>query len=135
MAARGRDDPERSSFRVKVSGDRIEGRAPGIDRAKLRRLKSGQLAVESDVDLHALDAKTARRVLREALAAAWEEGQRCVLVVHGKGIHSEGEPVLRSALVGWLEEPPLASRVLAFVSAAPRDGGAGATYVLLRRQR
>jgi DNA-nicking Smr family endonuclease len=38
-------------------------------------------------------------------------------------------------MIGWLTSPPLAARVMAFASALPRDGGAGACYVLLRRVR
>jgi DNA-nicking Smr family endonuclease len=44
-------------------------------------------------------------------------------------------PVLKEAVLGWLCEPPLARLVMAFASAVPEHGGAGATYVLLRRQR
>jgi DNA-nicking Smr family endonuclease len=35
----------------------------------------------------------------------------------------------------WLEEPELRRHVLARASAQPRHGGAGATYLLLRRHR
>jgi DNA-nicking Smr family endonuclease len=57
-----------------------------------------------------------------------------VLVVHGRGLHSPGAPVLKHALPGWLAEPPLGQRVLAFASATPPHGGTGATFVLLRRE-
>jgi DNA-nicking Smr family endonuclease len=43
--------------------------------------------------------------------------------------------VLKGGVVDWLVEAPLASLVLAFATAQPRDGGAGASYVLLRRAR
>jgi DNA-nicking Smr family endonuclease len=42
-------------------------------------------------------------------------------------------PVLKNALVGWLSHGRLSRFVLAFCSARPVDGGAGAIYVLLRR--
>jgi DNA-nicking Smr family endonuclease len=35
----------------------------------------------------------------------------------------------------WLEEPALRPMILAREPAQPRHGGAGALYVLLRRQR
>jgi DNA-nicking Smr family endonuclease len=56
-----------------------------------------------------------------------------VLVIHGRGRHSESEPVLKDALLEWLAQPPLGPLVLAFASATGGDGGVGATYVLLRR--
>jgi DNA-nicking Smr family endonuclease len=43
------------------------------------------------------------------------------------------EPVLKEALLEWLAEPPIGPKVLAFTSARGRDGGVGATYVLVRR--
>ena len=56
-------------------------------------------------------------------------------MVHGRGRHSDAEPVLKEALLDWLAEPPLHQMVMAFASAAGGDGGVGATYVLLRRER
>ena len=53
--------------------------------------------------------------------------------MHGRGRHSEAEPVLKDALLEWLAEPPVGEKVLAFTSARGRDGGVGATYVLVRR--
>ena len=55
-------------------------------------------------------------------------------VVHGKGLRSKNQPVLRSALPEWLGDPRLEGRVLACAPAQPGDGGRGATYVLLRRR-
>jgi DNA-nicking Smr family endonuclease len=43
--------------------------------------------------------------------------------------------VLRDGLVEWLSQPALRDKVLAFAGALPRDGGEGATYLLLRRRR
>ncbi|HZY03963.1 MAG TPA: Smr/MutS family protein, partial [Anaeromyxobacteraceae bacterium] len=59
---------------------------------------------------------------------------RCVLLVHGRGLHSEKQvPVLKEALRGWLATARFGRHVLAFATARPQDGGAGAVYVLLRR--
>jgi DNA-nicking Smr family endonuclease len=35
----------------------------------------------------------------------------------------------------WLNEPDLRRMILAFSHAAPKDGGEGALYVLLKRKR
>jgi DNA-nicking Smr family endonuclease len=122
-------------FEVERSGERCEGLAHGIDRAHLARLRRGEQRVERRVDLHGLTAAEARRALAAELRAAFAEGVRCVLVVHGRGLHSEAGPVLRDGLAEWLTAPPLAPLVMAFASAQPRDGGPGASYVLLRRAR
>ena len=120
-------------FEVARVGERVEGRAPGIDRKHLRRLRSGDIRVDVRVDLHGLHGPEAREAVREALIGAAEAGQRCALVIHGRGHRSERGPVLKQGLLRWLAEPPLGARVMAFASATPADGGTGATYVLLRR--
>lgn len=122
-------------FAIERADERIEGLAPGIDRAWLRRLRAGELAPERRIDLHGLSARDASRTVFRALAAAYEAGHRCVLIVHGRGTRSAEGAVLRAALPHWLASPPTAARVMAFASAQPADGGAGATYVLLRRRR
>ncbi|HYB12904.1 MAG TPA: Smr/MutS family protein [Myxococcota bacterium] len=127
-----RDEP---SFHIVTSGERVEGVATGVDRAWLRRLRAGDVRVESRVDLHGLNARSAHVAIRRAIEAAYADGQRCVLVVHGRGLHSPEGPVLRAFLLRWLTESRVAPIVMAFASARPRDGGEGATYVLLRRTR
>ena len=109
------------------------GVASGVQASQLRRLRAGRIRPERRLDLHGLGADAARRALHGELTAAFGEGVRCVLVVHGRGLHSREAGVLRDALPGWLADPALEDRVLAFAPARPADGGAGASYVLLRR--
>lgn len=134
---RRRVDPadQATAFEIDRLGERIEGIAPGIDRDVLRRLRSGEIARDARLDLHGLHATAARRQVHENLQRVHAEGGRCVLVIHGRGRHSEAEPVLKEALLEWLAEPPVAPLVMAFASAIGGDGGVGATYVLLRRER
>jgi DNA-nicking Smr family endonuclease len=126
---------ERGGFALERLGEQSFGLAHGIDRQHLRRLRRGEVPVDQRVDLHGLVAKEARRRLAAELERAQAAGLRCVLVVHGRGLHSEGPAVLREGVTDWLTVPPLAARVMAFASARPEDGGSGATYVLLRRVR
>jgi DNA-nicking Smr family endonuclease len=132
---RRRGDVEGVRFEIDRLGERHEGSAPGTDRALLRRLRNGEIARDARIDLHGLAAAAARARLHETLARVHAEGGRCVLVIHGRGRHSETEPILKEALLDWLAEPPVGSLVLAFSSALGGDGGVGATYVLLRRER
>ncbi|MEE8580172.1 MAG: Smr/MutS family protein [Myxococcota bacterium] len=124
---------ETTPFDFPIPGEPRVGVAQGISRRQLQRLRDAEIRPEMTLDLHGRDSASARGELRKALERAWESGRRCVLVVHGRGRHSAGDPVLRDALLGWLAEPPLAGRVLAFTPAHHSDGGEGASYVLLRR--
>lgn len=122
-------------FVVERVGERTEGLAPGIDRKHLARLRRGDVEVDLRLDLHGLVAAEARRALRAELERASKAGLRCLLVIHGRGLHSEGFALLREGVMEWLTAPPLAGLVMAFASARPEHGGSGATYVLLRRAR
>ena len=132
---RRRGDDEGVQFEIDLLGERQEGIAPGTDRALLRRLRNGEIPRDARIDLHGLTAAAARARLHETLTRVHAEDGRCVLVIHGRGRHSETGPILKEALLGWLAEPPVGPLVLAFSSALGRDGGVGATYVLLRRER
>jgi DNA-nicking Smr family endonuclease len=109
------------------------GRRPGLGARDLRRLRAGKLRPEESIDLHGLTRIAARERLHMSLTRMSRTGVRCVLVIHGRGNRSEsGEPILKAALQDWLEEPPLDRIVVARAPARPRDGGEGATYLVLR---
>lgn len=114
-------------------GETLEGRAPGIDYDTVRRLKRGAFPVQARIDLHNQNRESAKRRLQTGLAGAQRAGQRTVLVIHGRGLHSEGDAVIRRELPGWLTSPPLAQIVMAFATAQPEHGGLGALYVLVRK--
>jgi len=80
----------------------------------------------------------AHRALAGFVRSARVDGKRCVLVITGRGAPKGpygGGGVLRAALPRWLDEPEFRPHVLAISTAQPRDGGAGALYVMLRRTR
>lgn len=120
-------------FAIERIGEQVEGKASGADDALLRKLRNGEFPPDARVDLHGLRVPAARRAVQETIGRVAAQSKRCVLVVHGRGRHSEAEPVLKEAFLEWLAEPPIGPQVLAFTSARGRDGGVGATYVLLRR--
>lgn len=122
-------------FVLEGEGEARAGRARDVSRRTLARLRRGAWPPEREVDLHGLRAGAAEAALRDALLAARRAGQRCVLAIHGRGRHSDAEPVVRAALAGWLTHPPLDAAVMAFASAPQALGGSGATLVLLRRPR
>jgi DNA-nicking Smr family endonuclease len=100
----------------------------------VRRLRRGEFAVQGHVDLHGMTREEAKGALFSFLSHARQAGKRCVLVVHGRGLHSKDQvPVLKDALKRWMSTARFGDHVLAFATARPHDGGAGAVYVLLRR--
>ena len=116
--------------------DTLQGAVAGLDPRVVKRLRKGEFTLQADLDLHGTDTKTARGLLERFLLDSHGRGLRCVRVVHGRGKNSPGGvPVLKGNLPRWLARGPARHLVLAYTSATPQDGGAGATYVLLRRGR
>ena len=112
------------------SGDTLAFTRPGLSRQILRKLRGGHWATQDQLDLHGSRSDEARGLLVAFLAQAVRRGQRCVLVVHGKGHGSKNrEPVLRRKVAGWLAQR---GDVLAFCQARPVDGGGGAVVILLK---
>ena len=121
-------------FDLADTDEYIEGRVAGLDQAIARRLRRGDYAVQGHVDLHGMTREEAKGAVDRYLREARNQGKRCVLVVHGRGLHSKDQlPVLKDALRNWLASARFGRHVLAFATARPVDGGGGAIYVLLRR--
>jgi DNA-nicking Smr family endonuclease len=113
------------------SGDELGFRRDGISESVLRRLRRGEYAIRDEIDLHGMTQDEARAALGAFLAEAVSQGQRCVRIIHGKGLGSGHRgPVLKSAVNRWLRRH---GDVVAFSSARRNDGGTGALYVLLAR--
>ncbi len=121
-------------FDITCTGEYLEGHAIPVDPATMKKLKDGELTIESHLDLHGYTKQAAEAALVSFILGAHALGQRVVLVIHGRGLKSSQGPVLKEHLVRWLTTGSLSHLILAFCSARPCDGGTGALYVLLKRQ-
>ena len=121
-------------FHVVESEEFYSGAAPGVSHELVEKLREGVFSFRRHVDLHGYTREDAKTALTDFIATARRDGERCVLVVTGRGKSSPGGiSVIREALPRWLGRFPLRSHVLAFCTARSVDGGPGAFYVLLRR--
>lgn len=126
--------PPETKLTVEGDSQRYTARAPGVSRAQLADLRAGKVHAEDTLDLHGDVVERAVARLRSFLGEADRLGRRCVLIVHGKGTHSEHGAPLREAVLGELLGA-CSGFVHALSTAAPADGGDGATYVMLRGRR
>ena len=119
-----------------ASDDRVdEGDAafavPGVDRREIRKLKRGDYAAAGRHDLHGMTAAEACASVKAFIDRSRHSRHRCICIVHGRGLHSEGRtPILRDRVRTYLRSH---RSVLAYADAPRSDGGAGAVYVLLRK--
>jgi DNA-nicking Smr family endonuclease len=119
---------------IRDTDEYVQGARPGLNPDIIHRLALGRFPVQAHLDLHGLTLAQARHQVEGFLLESRRMGLRCVLVIHGRGLSSpEGRPVLKPHLVAWLSRSGLRKHVLAFTSARPYDGGAGAVYILLRK--
>jgi len=105
----------------------------GFDRATETKLKKGKLELEGRIDLHGMTQNEAHAALGRFIRASVRQEKRTVLVITGKG--RVGGGTLRRAVPLWLEDPEFRKMVIASTPAQQKDGGDGALYVRLRRQR
>lgn len=141
---RGRDAVARQRLTALVAGgvkfdvhredDWIEGLRRDAKPATIQALRKAQVGARETLDLHGLRAQEAEDRLGRFLRESQRSGVRRVCVVHGRGIHSDGAPVLADVVVRTLTEGMGAPLVVAFVTAPPSHGGPGALLVeLLKR--
>lgn len=110
-------------------GDELRYIKPGVTRKTLRQLRRGQYSIKEKIDLHGMTVDEARKQVSACIGQGQREPRRAIKIIHGKGLRAVNhEPVLKNKINLWLRQY---NNVLAFCSAPPNDGGAGAAYVLI----
>ncbi len=113
-----------------------QGHVCGLSPKIIARFRTGWYNPEAHLDLHGQNVEQACSQLMHFIKDSYLRDLRCVLVIPGRGRNSpEGQGILRERVQAWLTRDPLKRVVLAFCTALPRHGGAGALYVLLRKRR
>jgi len=102
----------------------------GVKNSIFRNLRQGKYAPAASLDLHHNTVAQARSLVFEFVQDCIEQKIRCAVITHGKGEGRAQPARLKSCVAHWL---PQLDDVLACHSAAPQYGGAGATYILLKR--
>jgi DNA-nicking Smr family endonuclease len=123
--------PPEQKLAVEGDGQRYAARAPGVSYAQVSDLRAGKLHVEGTLDLHGQTVEAGLAALEKFLLEARKLSRRHVLIVHGRGLHSDGISPLRESVIAALLGN-LSGFVHALASAPPAHGGEGATVVMLR---
>ena len=105
-----------------------------LDGGTQAKLQKGKIPIEAKLDLHGYTQIEAQDALEAFVLRAAKAGKRCLLVITGKGL-AKGGGILRQRLPQWITLSPLSDVVLKAVPAASKDGGSGAFYFYLKRQR
>lgn len=108
-------------------------KASGVSQEKLKQLGAGRPPVDIETDLHGMSRDEALSTLEKMFEMALSEHARVLSIVHGRGLHSQGKPILKEAVYQWLCSGPYTSHILAAIPKPYTSGGS--CLVLLRRDR
>lgn len=110
------------------------GSYANIDHRTADKFRKGSNPIDATLDLHFMTRDEAHKALEKFIHRCHRQEKRFLLIITGKGREGQ-EGVLKQAVRGWLTGDDLAPFILAIDQAQQKDGGSGAYYVLLRRQR
>ncbi|MEC9286056.1 MAG: DNA endonuclease SmrA [Pseudomonadota bacterium] len=133
--AKGREENDRNQLtfgeieRVNPF-DVLAWKKDGVQPRVFRRLAQGKYPIEATLDLHQRTVKEARDDVFRFIRSSSRNGLRSVVIVHGRGDKSDDPAKLKSYVAHWLVQ---LADVIGFHSAPRRDGGTGATFVLIRK--
>jgi DNA-nicking Smr family endonuclease len=112
----------------------MEGYQEGINLLVMEKLRNGEFAVQQVIDLHGLSIESARETFEFFLSEAIKKGLKCVKVIHGRGLKSKRDPIIKDYVKTWILRAMHRKWITAFSNAVMQDGGPGATYILLRNR-
>ncbi len=110
--------------------DILDFKRSGIQNGAYRNFRLGKYEIQARLDLHHHSVEQARRAVSAFVRDCLQYEVRCGLITHGKGEGREQQATLKSCIAHWL---PQFEDVVAFHSAQKHHGGAGATYVMIRK--
>lgn len=108
---------------------------PSASPRRMKMLKQGKLTPDASLDLHGLRRDEVGQKLGFFLQNAQHQGLRTLLIITGKGLHSEsGEALLRSEAERFLANEG-GKWLLEWGRAPKQYGGAGALVLFLRKNQ
>lgn len=112
----------------------MEGYAEDINPLTMEKLRNGEFSVQKVLDLHGYTSEDAEALFEEFLKDSIRSNLRCIKVIHGRGLKSKAGPVLKEKLKGWIMRAMHRKWITAFSNAPMKEGGPGATNILLKKQ-
>jgi DNA-nicking Smr family endonuclease len=113
----------------------------GLDAGWDKRLAKGLVSPDFSLDLHGFTLDEAHARLDHGLTLARSQGARLVLLITGRpraaaaADRGSTRGAIRAKVNDWLDHGAHAHAIAALRNAHVRHGGAGALYIVLKRQR
>lgn len=102
------------------------GQSQARSRAGLKKMP-----FQRELDLHGLIVSEALDALDHFLNKCRKDNIRKVLIIHGKGIHSNKGPVLKEEVVNYLKNNSFIGEI---GTPGRAEGGSGASWAIIRQR-
>jgi len=122
------------NFNVTNLPEYMEGYIEDINPITMEKLRAGEFSIQKALDLHGYAIEEADKLFQDFIKEAIKSRLNCIKVIHGRGLKSKEEPVLKEMLKEWIIRAMHRKWVIAFSSSKMCDGGPGATYILLKKK-
>ena len=122
------------NFNVTNLPEYMEGYIEDINPITMEKLRAGEFSIQKVLDLHGYAIEEADKLFQDFIKEAIKSRLNCIKVIHGRGLKSKEEPVLKEMLKEWIIRAMHRKWVIAFSSSKMCDGGPGATYILLKKK-
>ncbi|MBR5915100.1 MAG: Smr/MutS family protein [Spirochaetia bacterium] len=115
---------------AKKAAAQMEKKDDSPEQPQQHSVSAKKLPVDGTLDLHGLTSAEAENKLKVFFAKAKNAGWRKVIIIHGKGIHSKEEPVLKKVVMDFIENSPIAG---SHGIPGASEGGSGAVWVAIKK--
>ena len=103
---------------------------PGI----AKKIRKGEYIIDAVLDLHGKTLDDAFNLFISFINKNYNLGNRCLLVITGKGNPSKNTGVIKKNFPVWVSSEFINDKILYVNTASLKDGGDGAFYILLRKK-
>ena len=119
-----------------LKNEKLQNKDNREDKKKPKKIKS--------IDLHGYTLEQANKTIEEFVIKSYEEGINKLIVVTGKGLHSENKKnpyvskelsILKYSVPDFIEKNiSLMKKIIEIKDAKIEDGGSGAFYIYLKKK-
>ena len=110
-----------------------------------KKLKKGQIQINKKVDFHGYSLEEAKKLFLSTIVDCFMKNYRCILFITGKGLNQKKTNMfqekklyygkIRNEFLHWVSAQDVRSKILNVQQANLENGGDGAFFVYLRKNK
>ena len=131
-------DKDKKDWQIFTSSkDKLHNKASTTNEKSYQKTRS--------IDLHGYTLEDANQVISEFISNAYNDGVKKLIIVTGKGLHSQNEKnpyvskelsILKHSIPNYIvNNQSLMNKIFEIKEAKIEDGGSGAFYIFLKKNK